>query len=89
MITVISARPSRSWPWPGPTLRKPYWIELMADLPQPSRSLIETCLLDWRDGRAVLHPLVRDEVLSRHRLSGRDKNDKPWRHAERPPEGRT
>ena len=23
-IAVISAPPSRSWPWPGPTLRKPY-----------------------------------------------------------------
>ncbi len=60
-------------------LEKAVLIELMADLPQPGRALIETCLLDWRDGRAVLHPLVRDEVLSRHRLSDRDRNDKPWR----------
>ena len=70
-------------------LEKAVLLELMADLPQPSRALIETCLLDWRDGRAVLHPLVRDEVLRRHRLSGRDRNDKPWRHAERQPDGRT
>jgi len=54
-------------------------IELLADLPQLDTALIETCLLDWRDDRAGLHPLVRDEVLSRHRLSGRDRNDKPWR----------
>ena len=48
-------------------LEKAVLIELMADLPEPERALIETCLLDWRDGRAGLHPLVRDEVLWRHR----------------------
>ena len=44
-------------------LEKAVLIELMADLPQPERALIEICLLDRTDDRAGLHPLVRDEVL--------------------------
>jgi len=53
--------------------------EFMPGLERLERALIESCLLDRRDGRAGLHPLVRDEVLNRHHLSGRDRSDKPWR----------
>ena len=60
-------------------LEKAVLNEFMADLPEPDRALIETCLLDWISDRAALHPLVRDEVLKRDFLAGREENKKPWR----------
>jgi tetratricopeptide (TPR) repeat protein len=60
-------------------LEKAVLNEFMADLPEPERALIETCLLDWTSDRAGLHPLVRDEVLKRDSLAGREEKKKPWR----------
>ena len=60
-------------------LEKAVLNESMADLPEPERALIETCLLDWTSDRAVLHPLVRDEVLKCDSLAGREEKKKPWR----------
>ncbi|MGO9465694.1 MAG: hypothetical protein ACLQIB_18145 [Isosphaeraceae bacterium] len=60
-------------------LEKAVLDELMLGLGGPERALIGTCLLDRLNGRATLHPLVRDEVLRRHRTSGRVQDSNPWR----------
>ena len=60
-------------------LEKAVLNELMADLPEPKRALIEICFLDRTSDRAGLHPLVRDEVLWRDFLAGREEKKKPWR----------
>ena len=60
-------------------LEKAVLNELMADLPEPERALIEICFLDRTSDRAGLHPLVRDEVLWRDFLAVREEKKKPWR----------
>ena len=60
-------------------LEKAVLNELMADLREPERALIEICFLDRTSDRAGLHPLVRDEVLWRDFLAGREEKKKPWR----------
>ena len=63
---------------PGDRLEKAVLDELMLGL-GARQALIGTCLLDRLNAAATLHPLVRDEVLRRHRTSGRVQDSNPWR----------
>ena len=63
-------------------LRKAVVDEFTAGLEPPARSVIEICLLDRYDGRAALHPLVRNQVRGRatRRVEGVPRERcQPWR----------
>lgn len=64
---------------PRTGVRRTVLNELTSGLSPLDRSVIEECLCDWEQTRVALHPLVRQEVISRARDPRRWETSAPWR----------